>query len=192
MEAHVKKRILLVLGMVLLVVSGMAIAQPQREGKDVEPVAKDFDAPRPAPIGVGSRHPDRPSPSAAPVIVALPLPAAAPAARSITPTPFVPSDCLPPIPTATVTHAAIDFAMPIAPPTVIKAEDMSIDQLLHWIETLRTQREEMEKKEKAMLKVLRQKAEKLNQRISNLDGERLEPQIVPQAAAAPVLGGPAR
>jgi hypothetical protein len=52
------------------------------------------------------------------------------------------------------------------------------------VETLRAQKEAMEKREKAMLKALKQKAEKLNRRISNLDPESLPtPRYVPVAPA---------
>jgi hypothetical protein len=58
---------------------------------------------------------------------------------------------------------------------------LTIDKLLEGIEALRAQKEEMEKKEKAMRRVLRRKAERLNQWTISLDGDRLEPQLVPRA-----------
>jgi hypothetical protein len=76
-----------------------------------------------------------------------------------------------------------------------KPEDMTIEQLLDAVEKFREQKSEIEKKEKAFMKVVHQKAGKLKQRIEGLDGvvpPPMAPSIVPGGAppAFPTPPGP--
>ena len=138
------------LGVVLLALGGMALAQPQKPSTR-QPAADPLTVP-------DAPQPPRVAPTRADPSEHIPAP-------SVTPT------------TPPATHPVPALAPPLS---VTKPEDLTIDQLLEGIEALRNQKEEMEKKEKAMLKVLRQKAEKLSQRISNLDPESLPaPRHVP-------------
>jgi hypothetical protein len=63
-----------------------------------------------------------------------------------------------------------------------KPEDMTLEQLLDAVDGFRAQKAELEKKEKAYMKVAHQKAGKLKERIDGLDGvvpPPMAPSIVP-------------
>jgi hypothetical protein len=191
MEADMKQRF--TLGVVLLALGGMALAQQTPTVSPVRPPARG-EAPSP-PIRPTVAEPGTGTPAAADPLVLPddpPRPAsrippttieAAPPAR---PHPKVdwPAPASPRIATA---PAGVGYDGRLASPAIARPDDMTIDQLLEGIEALRAQREAMEKREKAMLKVLRQKAEKLNQRINSLDGEAFPPpQLAPQPVAPTV------
>lgn len=154
-------------GIALLAVGGMATAQPPTTDAEPpvssRPRAQKTDLPpdltpaRPSgPLAPRNTDPDRfEQPVALP-----PQPA--------TPTRILPSNR---IPAVGPTPVVMDFGMPLqVAQAAPKPDDMTIDQLLEAVENLRAQKAEMEKREQAMLKVLRQKAEKMNQRIGNLGG----------------------
>jgi hypothetical protein len=78
-----------------------------------------------------------------------------------------------------------DLSAPPGKPTERKPEDMTIEQLLDAVDGFRAQKAEIEKKEKAYMKVVHQKAEKLKQRIDNLDGDKTPPPPVISTTSAP-------
>ena len=53
--------------------------------------------------------------------------------------------------------------------TDLKPDDLTIEQILDTVETIREQKAELEKKEKLYLKSLRKKTEKLKERIDRVD-----------------------
>ena len=164
METDVKTRNVLAVtfGIALLTIGGIAIAQqpPTITPQGSRPL-------RPPTVSEVPNSPsdplERPDP---PRIDNTRVERGQPTRPSLRPTPAMPADSA--MPGGQATREA-------------KPDEMTIDQLLEAVETLRTQKEAMEKKEKAMLKALRQKAEKLNQRIANLEEVGPQPQVVPQA-----------
>ena len=74
---------------------------------------------------------------------------------------------------------------------VDKPEDMTIEQLLDAVERFREQRAELEKKEKAYMKVVHQKAGKLKERIDGIDGVTA-PTLPPPINTTSAPGIPAR
>jgi hypothetical protein len=150
-------------------VACMATAQPPEKVPGPAPRAES----RPTAVKTEVIRPSRPV--AVDPLVAPDLPAPARAADRI-PAPTVPA----PTPTIPPALAQMPYVVPVpvTPAAEPKPDDMTIDQLLEAVESLRAQKEAMEKREKAMLKALRQKAEKLNQRIGDLDGEA-RPQVIP-------------
>lgn len=94
------------------------------------------------------------------------------------PNPNVPPGPVPPSPAL--------IPQPSTPPVVeTKPEDMTIEQLLDAVDKFREQKAEIEKKEKAYMKVVHQKAEKLKQQIDNLDGDKTTPPPVISTTGAP-------
>ena len=82
-----------------------------------------------------------------------------------------------------------------APPrqtTGAKPEDLTIDELIEALDEFREQKAELEKKEKAYLKVLRRKAEKQKERIDGLGGgaSGLPPTLIPGPVTPNTLNGP--
>lgn len=92
---------------------------------------------------------------------------------------------------------AIQLSAPLLPPTTVpqqqvvesKPEDMTIEQLIDAVDGFREQKAEIEKKEKAYLKVLHRKADKLKERIDGLgDGATPAPPSFTPNATSPGLG----
>lgn len=82
--------------------------------------------------------------------------------------------------------------VPAPPQRVVesKPEDMTIEQLLDAVDGFRAQKAEIEKKERAYMKVVHQKADKLKQRIDNLDGDKTTPPPVISTTSAPSIPAP--
>jgi hypothetical protein len=155
-EFDMKKQYLISATTVLLAVGGMTLAQQQQR---VHPTPL---PPPSVPI------PTTPGPNTIPPsdpLVQAPVPQSYPQ-----PTPPVPVQIQYSVPLAQPTA-------PVAPQRVSsvvapsKMEDMTIDQLLDAVESLRDQKAELEKKEQAMLKLIEKKADKQNERIDRLKGE---------------------
>jgi hypothetical protein len=83
---------------------------------------------------------------------------------------------------------ANELTPPLAQGQPAKPEDMTIEQLLDAVEKFREQKAEIEKKEKAYMKVVHQKAEKLKARIESLDG--VTPPPVISTTSGPVVPAP--
>jgi hypothetical protein len=129
-----KKRYLFIVGVVLLAVVGMTIAQP-----------------RPQPVSQPS---------------------------------------LPPTPQPPAVQDPLVGHTPPRQPAEAKPESMTIEQLIDAVDGFREQRAELEKKERAYLKVLHKKADKLKERIDGLDEvERsLPPGVNPAPSCRPAPG----
>jgi hypothetical protein len=142
-EADMKSRYLIAVGVVLLAVVGMTIAQPKPQ--------------------------QAPQPSA----------------------PLIPPTAVP------VPSRQDPLVVPAPRQRVVesKPEDMTIEQLIDAVDGFREQKAEIEKKERAYLKVLHRKADKLKERIDSLDGGTpptlAPPNLVP-STYAPSSGNPTR
>ncbi|MDY3554701.1 hypothetical protein R5W24_003830 [Gemmata sp. JC717] len=93
--------------------------------------------------------------------------------------PTAPQRSVPPIPNQDPLLTAATFPRQQAIPA--KPEDLTIDQLIEAVDGFREQKAEIEKKERAYLKVLHRKALSQKERIDGLggDGQQVPPTLVP-------------
>ncbi|MDY3559671.1 hypothetical protein R5W23_000682 [Gemmata sp. JC673] len=93
--------------------------------------------------------------------------------------PTAPQRSVPPIPNQDPLLTAATFPRQQTVPA--KPEDLTIDQLIEAVDGFREQKAEIEKKERAYLKVLHRKAQSQKERIDGLggDGQQAPPTLVP-------------
>jgi hypothetical protein len=76
--------------------------------------------------------------------------------------------------------------------TDVKPDDLTIDQILDAVETIREEKAELEKKEKVFLKALHRKAEKLKERMERVEPDNTQPPtiLVPASPVPPPVVAP--